>query len=80
MSAGNSPPVASIDGLSPTPTFKVGDVIAFSGSETDLQDGPDLPSSAYEWTLQVRHCVSECHTHIIETFTGVKSGSFVAPD
>jgi glucose/arabinose dehydrogenase len=80
VSVGNSPPIATIDTPSPTLTFKVGDVISFSGSETDLQEGTSLPASAYVWTLQIRHCPSDCHTHIVQTFTGVKSGTFVAPD
>ena len=46
---------------------------------TDPEDG-DLPPSAYDWTLIMRHCPSDCHSHIIETFSGVQSGSFVAPD
>ena len=28
----------------------------------------------------MQHCPSDCHSHIIETFSGVKSGTFVAPD
>ena len=39
-----------------------------------------LPASAYDWTLTMEHCPSDCHSHIIETFSGVKSGTFDAPD
>ena len=39
-----------------------------------------MPPSAYAWTLTMQHCPSDCHSHIIETFSGVTSGSFVAPD
>ena len=39
-----------------------------------------LPASAYDWTLTMQHCPSDCHSHIIETFSGVKSGTFEAPD
>ncbi len=28
----------------------------------------------------MRHCPSDCHSHIIETFSGVQGGSFDAPD
>ena len=35
-----------------------------------------LPASAYDWTLTMQHCPSDCHSHIIETFSGVKSGTF----
>ena len=54
-------------------------MISFSATATDLQDG-DLPASAYDWTLTMQHCPSDCHSHIIETFSGVKSGTFEAPD
>ena len=27
-------------------------------------------ASAYAWTLTMRHCPADCHSHIIETFTG----------
>ena len=61
------------------PPWSVGDTISFSGTASDPEDG-DLPASAYVWTLIMRHCPSNCHSHIIETFSGVQSGSFVAPD
>jgi PKD repeat protein len=79
ISAGNTPPAATILAPSPTTTWKVGDVIQFSGSATDSQDGT-LPASALAWTLIMHHCPSTCHTHIIQTFSGVASGSFAAPD
>lgn len=79
VSAGNTPPTVNIDTPSPTLTFKVGDVISFSGSSTDQQDGP-LPPSAYQWTLVIRHCPSDCHSHIVQTYTGLKSGTIDAPD
>jgi len=28
----------------------------------------------------MQHCPSSCHSHLVETFSGVASGSFVAPD
>ena len=74
--------------LAPTPTisspassltWKVGDTITFSGSATDAEDGP-LSAAALTWSIIMRHCPSSCHTHDIQTFTGISSGSFVAPD
>lgn len=32
------------------------------------------------WQLNMNHCPSNCHTHPIQTFTGVSGGAFVAPD
>jgi glucose/arabinose dehydrogenase/PKD repeat protein len=79
ISVANTPPSARI----PTPlsslTWKVGDVIAFSGSATDAQQGT-LPASALTWTLIMHHCPSNCHEHVMQTFAGVATGSFTAPD
>jgi uncharacterized repeat protein (TIGR01451 family) len=72
-------PTATIDSPSPILTWKVGDSIAFSGHATDPQDG-SLPASALSWTLVIRHCPSNCHTHTIQSFPGVASGSFSTPD
>ena len=54
-------------------------MITFSGSATDDQDGP-LPPSAMKWELIQQHCPSNCHSHTVQTFTGVAGGSFTAPD
>ncbi len=81
VSAGNTAPVATISSPSSTLSWKVGQTIAFSGSATDAEDGT-LPASAFTWTLDIRHCpsVDTCHTHPVQTWTGVTSGSFIAPD
>jgi hypothetical protein len=60
-------------------TWKVGDVISFSGSATDQQDGT-IPASRLSWSLVLQHCPSNCHQHPIETFPDGASGSFTAPD
>jgi len=59
--------------------WKANDVISFSGSATDAQDG-SLPASALSWTLDLLHCPSSCHTHELNTWTGYASGFFAAPD
>ncbi len=76
---GNQPPTATI--LTPTAgtTWKVGDTIAFSGSASDPQEGT-LPASSLSWALVLQHCPSNCHQHQIQTWNGVASGSFSAPD
>jgi PKD repeat protein/glucose/arabinose dehydrogenase len=63
-------------------TWKVGDLISFSGSATDPQDGT-LPSSSLTWNILLHHCDptgQSCHIHQLQTFNGVSSGSFNAPD
>jgi glucose/arabinose dehydrogenase/PKD repeat protein len=75
----NSPPVPVID----TPTsglrWRVGDPISFSGHATDAQDGT-LPSNRLSWSVVLNHCPSNCHTHPVQSFEGVATGTFPAPD
>ncbi|MBA3234415.1 MAG: PQQ-dependent sugar dehydrogenase [Chloroflexi bacterium] len=79
IAVGNTKPTVSITAPSASLQWKVNDSIAFSGSATDMQDGT-LPASAFEWTLTMEHCPSDCHSHIIETYSATKSGNFDAPD
>jgi PKD repeat protein len=79
ISAGNTAPVPVIDSPPSSLTWKVGDAINFSGHATDDQDGTE-PASRLSWTVVLHHCPSDCHTHVVQTFSGVASGSFSAPD
>ena len=79
ITVGGGDPTATILTPPPTLTWKVGDPIAFSGQGTDPQDGT-LPPSALSWQVIIHHCPSNCHTHLYQTFDGVASGSFPAPD
>jgi glucose/arabinose dehydrogenase/PKD repeat protein len=78
INVGSTPPTATINTPAAGTTWKVGDTISFSGSATDLQDGP-LPASRLSWRLIQQHCPSNCHSHLVQTWDGVASGSFVAP-
>jgi uncharacterized repeat protein (TIGR01451 family) len=79
INAGQTPPIATINTPAAGMTWKVGDVISFSGSASDQQDGA-LPASGLSWTLLMQHCPATCHTHTIQSYSGVAGGSFVAPD
>ena len=81
ITAGNTAPNPVIDSPAASLRWKVGDTIGFSGHATDAQDGA-LPASGLQWSLILHHCFtpSDCHTHLIQTMTGVASGSFNAPD
>ncbi|HEX2418729.1 MAG TPA: PQQ-dependent sugar dehydrogenase [Micromonosporaceae bacterium] len=79
ITVGNTPPTATINLPAAGTTWQVGTVINFSGSATDLQQGT-LPPSALSWDLVLQHCPSNCHSHTLQSFTGVASGSFTAPD
>jgi glucose/arabinose dehydrogenase len=75
----NRPPTPTISIPLSTLTWKVGDTIQFAGSASDPEDGT-LSASRLSWTINLQHCPSNCHTHVLQTFTGVASSSFVAPD
>jgi glucose/arabinose dehydrogenase/PKD repeat protein len=79
ISVGNTPPHAVIDTPAAETTWKVGDTITFSGHAADAQQGT-LPASGLTWSLVLQHCPSTCHEHPLQTFSGIASGSFVAPD
>ena len=84
---GDSPPIPKI--LTPTETapgsgvgslnWHVGQQIDFSGSATDAE-GNDLPSARFYWRTRILHCPSLCHSHPLQVFPDVTSGSLVAPD
>jgi glucose/arabinose dehydrogenase len=79
ISASNTPPTPTIITPTSTVTWRVGNVISFSGTASDAQDGT-LPASALTWTLLLQHCPSNCHTHTIQSWVGTGTGSFAAPD
>lgn len=62
-------------------TYKEGDTIAFSGAAT-LANGSAAPASDYSWDIEQHHCDSatSCHIHVLQTISGITSGSFVPPD
>jgi glucose/arabinose dehydrogenase/PKD repeat protein len=79
-----TPPVPVINITSPAPgtTWEVDDTIAFSGSATDFQGNP-IPASNLTWDINLQHCNrvgGTCHTHQLQSFGGVASGEFPAPD
>jgi PKD repeat protein len=81
VTAGNTAPTVVIDSPASSLTWRVGDAVSFAGHATDVQDGA-LPASALTWSLIMHHCSTptNCHTHQIQTFDGVSSGTVTAPD
>lgn len=84
VTVGNPPsnaPEVTIDNPTASTQWSVGQTIPFAGHATDAQDG-NLPASAFQWQLTLQHCTSatNCHAHNVQSWTGVSSGSFVAPD
>ncbi len=75
ISVGTSP-VATIVTPSEGTNYNAGNMIGYSGSATDAEDGA-LPASAYSWTIVFHH---NTHTHpFLGPITGVTSGSFQIP-
>jgi glucose/arabinose dehydrogenase len=79
-----STPISIEVGSPPTPTitsptdgtfFVANQVISYSGTGTDPQDGT-LPASAFTWNIDFLH---DGHVHPGTPVTGVKSGTFTIP-
>jgi glucose/arabinose dehydrogenase len=84
ITVGNPPsnsPVVTIDNPTAATQWSVGQTIPFAGRAADAQDGT-LPASALSWQLTLQHCTSQtnCHAHNVQSWNGISSGSFVAPD
>ncbi len=81
--SGNSAPTPVIDTPTGSLNWSVGDVINFSGSANDIEDGA-MPATSLVWTVVLIHGniinPSNTHEHIVQSFSGVDSGSFIAPD
>jgi hypothetical protein len=77
----NANPVVTIDNPTAALQWSVGQQIPFAGRGADAQDG-SLPASALTWQLTLQHCTTptNCHAHNVQSFPGVASGSFTAPD
>jgi glucose/arabinose dehydrogenase len=72
----NHRPTATIVTPAQGATYAGGDVISYSGTGLDDEDGT-LPASAFSWKVVFHH---ETHTHpFIGPIKGVKSGSFTIP-
>ncbi len=76
-----SGPVGSIDTPTAGTTWATGDVIGFSGSGTDAEDGT-LPATALDWSVVLVNCASpgNCQESPLATVNGAAGGSFTAPD
>ena len=75
----NQAPLPTLLAPAENTTFAVGDVIAFSGSATDPEDGA-VPPGSLRWTVSIRHCPGGvCHIHPLVA-TGGAAGTVVAPE
>jgi glucose/arabinose dehydrogenase len=78
----NQPPTISIDTPVEGATYSAGDVISYSGSAGDAEDGTP-PPSAFTWRVDIGHHAPgtpNAHFHpFIPDTPGATSGSFTAP-
>ena len=75
----NQPPTATITVPAVGKTYTAGDVITFSGTGTDPEDGT-LPASAFTWKVDLYHYDSPAHFHpALAPISGTTSGSFTIP-
>ncbi|MDJ1472374.1 PQQ-dependent sugar dehydrogenase [Cytophagaceae bacterium DM2B3-1] len=75
----NQLPVATIASPTSGKTYSGGDVITFTGTGTDAEDGT-LPASAFTWKIDLHHVDPPVHTHpAMEATRGITSGSFTIP-
>ncbi len=78
ISVDNTPPQVTLSQPG-SGNWSVGDTINYAADATDAEQGT-LPASAFQWTIEIEHCPSNCHTHLYSSPNGVKLGSIVAPD
>ncbi len=75
----NQKPTATITTPSAGKTYTAGDVIQFSGTGTDPEDG-NLPGSALSWRVDLYHYDTPTHFHpVLAATSGISSGSFTIP-
>ena len=75
----NQLPVATINTPTSGAKYAGGDIISFSGTGSDGEDG-NLPASAFTWKVDLYHFDSPAHVHpAMEPTSGITSGSFTIP-
>jgi glucose/arabinose dehydrogenase len=74
---GNSAPVGTITAPTNSTLYRGGQVIAFSGTGSDAEDGA-LPASRFTWRVDLHHD-SHSHPHMQPT-SGITSGTFTIAD
>ncbi|MBI3464375.1 MAG: PKD domain-containing protein [Planctomycetes bacterium] len=70
-----TPPTATILGPADGSLYRAGDVINYSATATDAEDG-DLPPSAFSWSIRSYH---DGHIHPVDQVAGTTSGTLEIP-
>jgi glucose/arabinose dehydrogenase len=81
---GDKPPVPTI--TKPTASFQwgVGDDIKLGANAVDADGNPIVTPLPYYWVTRMAHCPdpahpTACHVHPLQTFAGIRSPEFTAP-
>lgn len=75
----NQLPVATITSPVAGTSYSGGDIITFTGTGTDAEDGT-LPASAFTWKIDLYHFDTPAHSHpAMEPVSGIKTGTFTIP-
>lgn len=75
----NALPVATITAPTVGTKYSGGNVITFSGTGSDAEDGT-LTASAFTWKIDLYHYDNPTHTHpALEPVSGIQSGTFTIP-
>jgi glucose/arabinose dehydrogenase len=80
---GDAPPQPTIEEPLSTLKWGVGDEIHLHGSAKDGKGDPIFSPLPYYWTTRLLHCPTgplACHAHPLQTFAGLQSASFTAPE
>jgi glucose/arabinose dehydrogenase len=76
---GDTEPLVTISSPEQGTSFKVGDVITYSGSAVDPEEG-FIPEDELSWAITLHHCTfGTCHAHPYTSHTG-SGGTLVIPD
>lgn len=80
ITAGNEPPQPEIFSPPPSLEWTVGDSILVRGRASDPEES-NLDPSRLDWEVILHHCPGlECHSHPVETASGVDQILVTAPD
>ena len=80
---GDIPPQPTIDSPAAALKWSVGDTIHLEGSALDGEGNPIDEPLPYYWSTRLLHCPTgplNCHAHPLQTFPGIQSGDFTAPE
>jgi glucose/arabinose dehydrogenase len=80
---GDSPPQLEVNKPLTSQKWSVGDKIELFATGKDSKGADITTPLSYYWTTETAHCPTgpeDCHNHPLQTFSGLRSSSFLAPE